>query len=77
MEILIEVSSLNRVQIKRVYFLDLMEFLETDSGVEQMDSPLMFGRTINAEHLQSEKSRVAREAPDDETEVIYIVSYHN
>ena len=42
-----------------------MEFLETNSGVQQMDSPLMFGRTINAKHPQSELSRVVREAPDD------------
>jgi hypothetical protein len=54
-----------------------MEFLETDSGVEQMDSPLMFGRTINAEHQQSELSRVAREPADDETEVFRSVWYHN
>jgi len=77
MEIFIEVSSLNRAQNKRVYFSDIMEFLETDSGVEQMDSPLMFERTINAEHPQSELYRVAREAPDDEVEVIHSVSYHN
>jgi hypothetical protein len=77
MEILIEVSSLNRAQNNRVYFSDIMEFLETNSGMEQMDSTLMFGRIINAEHPQSELYRVAREAPDDELEVIHSVSYHN
>lgn len=53
-----------------------MEFLERDSGVKQMDSSLMFGRTINAERPHSEMSRVAREAPDDKGEVPHSVSYH-
>jgi hypothetical protein len=54
-----------------------MEFLETDSGIEQMDSPLLFGRTINVEHPQPVLSRVAREAPDDKMEVLYSVWYDN
>jgi len=56
-----------------------MEFLETDSGVEHMDSPLMFGRTINVENPQSELSRVARDAPDDtrKMEVFHNISHHN
>jgi len=60
-----------------LYISDIMEFLETDSWVEQMDSPLMFGRTINAERPQSELSRVAREAADDKMEVHHNVSYGN
>ena len=60
-----------------LYFSDIMEFLETDSGVEQMDSPLMFGRTINAERPQSQLSRVAREAPNDKKEVHHNVSCGN
>lgn len=54
-----------------------MEFLETDSGVEQVDSPLMFGMTLNAEHPQSELSRVVRDAPDDKMEVFHNFSYHD
>jgi hypothetical protein len=54
-----------------------MEFLEADFGVEQMDSPLMFGGEINAEHTQSELSRVPREAPDDKIQVLQNVSCHN
>ena len=54
-----------------------MAFLETDSGVEQMDSPLVFGRTINAQRPQSELSRVAREAPNDKMEVHDHFSYGN
>jgi hypothetical protein len=54
-----------------------MEFLETDSGVEQMDSPMMFGRTIYAEHPPSELSRVARDAPDDKMEVFNNISHHS
>jgi hypothetical protein len=54
-----------------------MEFLETFSGVEQMDSPLMFGRKINAEHQHSDLSRVAREAADDKKEVFCSIWYHN
>jgi hypothetical protein len=59
------------------FFPDAVEFLETDSGVEEIDSPLMFGRTINAEHTHSELSRVAREAPDGEMKVVHSVSYQN
>jgi hypothetical protein len=59
------------------FFLDIMEFLQTDSVVEQMDSPLMFERTINAVHPQSQLYRVAREAPDDKGEVLHSVSYRN
>jgi hypothetical protein len=54
---------------------DIREFLEINSGVQQMDSPLMLGMTINAEHPQSELSRVAREAPDDKMEALHNVSY--
>ena len=60
-----------------LYVSDIMEFLGTDSGLEQMDSPLLFGRTINAEQPQSELSRVVREAPDDKMEVLHNVSYRN
>ena len=60
-----------------LFFSDIMEFLETDSAVEQMDSPLMFGRTINAVHPQSDLSRVARDAPNCKMEVNHSVSYHN
>ena len=59
------------------FFSDIVEFLQTDSGVEQMDSPLMFERTINAVQPQSELYRVAREVPGDKGEVLHNVSCHN
>jgi len=52
-----------------LYISDIVEFLQRGSGLEQMDTPLKFGRTINAKRLQSQLSRAAREAPGDKDEV--------
>jgi hypothetical protein len=54
-----------------------MDFLGTDSGMEQMDSPLIFRKTLNAGHTQSQLTRVPREAGDDNLEVLYSVPFQN